>query len=769
MYIINELTKDKQRKAQKETKDRKNYRIRKGYRKGDIMNKSRFTKLKKVMAFMLSLALVLSVYQLPAKAAPGAPSDVIVDASDVQLTVHRYQYVSGTPGTPASTGGSIGAPTGLTGMEVIEGTGYTIYKIADVIQEANQTKYEVTDDDLKTLIGTTVIDPSAVTGVDVYGMAGVKARLEAATFTTKSAEVATNASGAAVFTVYSDNTTKLGKGLYLVVETTPKAHTAAADPFLVSLPMTKTDGSEWLYDVHAYPKTQIQSGNIKIVKKGKIGNEAAQPIEGAKFLLQKETAANVWKNVTENSLAVSFVEADDLILVPAAGKTIESLPSGNYRIIECSVPSPYIADSSNIAKFTVNATGGIEGVDCTSTNITYSAGTATFTFVNEQPTIAKTVQKKTGAFGKTADYSIGEEVPFKLEVTIPSNIAGVKTFKILDTFGENSSHEKVFEFNAANDAAIISGGKVAIEFFSGTTDKTSSVKPGGSAFTLTGRFTSDANGFVIDLSEDEVKTALSTNHVDKAVVTVYLKLKNNAVIAGEGNLNTGKLEYTNHIYSKTVLPGVAPDPDDPFINDDPGTDPIPKPEEDPGANPIEERTELTDQAAVYSFKVSLTKTFAGSTGGALQAEFELYDDADNLVEGGITLADGGTYEKAGLSNGNYYFKETGTADGYSLLKEKVNAPVAIDYSKTEFEKKVTTKKYDTTGTLLDEAVVSTVAAGTTTYTGGSQPATINVINVKVSALPVTGGTGTLIFTLVGIILMAGGILVFTKTKKRQSN
>ena len=44
-------------------------------------------------------------------------------------------------------------------------------------------------------------------------------------------------------------------GLYLVVETkVPENVTVTCNPFLVSLPMTTIDGSEWNYDITVYPK-----------------------------------------------------------------------------------------------------------------------------------------------------------------------------------------------------------------------------------------------------------------------------------------------------------------------------------------------------------------------------------------------------------------------------------------------------------------------------------------------------------------------------------
>ena len=47
------------------------------------------------------------------------------------------------------------------------------------------------------------------------------------------------------------------QGLYLVMEThVPENVTSTCNPFLISLPMTTVDGSEWLYNLTVYPKNQ---------------------------------------------------------------------------------------------------------------------------------------------------------------------------------------------------------------------------------------------------------------------------------------------------------------------------------------------------------------------------------------------------------------------------------------------------------------------------------------------------------------------------------
>lgn len=65
--------------------------------------------------------------------------------------------------------------------------------------------------------------------------------------------------------------TGLAQGLYLVVETkVPENVTCTTAPFLVSLPMTTTDGEGWNYDVTIYPKNETGMPTLtKLVREAK--------------------------------------------------------------------------------------------------------------------------------------------------------------------------------------------------------------------------------------------------------------------------------------------------------------------------------------------------------------------------------------------------------------------------------------------------------------------------------------------------------------------
>ena len=61
------------------------------------------------------------------------------------------------------------------------------------------------------------------------------------------------------------------QGLYLIVETrVPENVTSTCNPFFVSLPMTTINGSEWNYDLTAYPKNQTGNPDLeKTVRESK--------------------------------------------------------------------------------------------------------------------------------------------------------------------------------------------------------------------------------------------------------------------------------------------------------------------------------------------------------------------------------------------------------------------------------------------------------------------------------------------------------------------
>lgn len=132
------------------------------------------------------------------------------------------------------------------------------------------------------------------------------------------------------------------------------------------------------------------------------------------------------------------------------------------------------------------------------------------------------------------------------------------------------------------------------------------------------------------------------------------------------------------------------------------------------------------------------------------AEFRIFsseDDAKNrknpltflsekekgeLVSTATSGADG-IVKFYGLEPGTYWIAETKAPDGYNLLKD----PVQIEVTRV-------------TGVLTEGQ------------------ADIQIVNTKGFELPTTGGAGTIVFTLGGIIVMILAVAIYLKSRKKQS-
>lgn len=84
--------------------------------------------------------------------------------------------------------------------------------------------------------------------------------------------------GCAMSLTDKDGLTKaenLDLGLYLIVETkVPEQVTSTVDPWLVSLPMTHTDGGSWFYDIYVYPKNQTGNPTLEKLVRNAEGENA---------------------------------------------------------------------------------------------------------------------------------------------------------------------------------------------------------------------------------------------------------------------------------------------------------------------------------------------------------------------------------------------------------------------------------------------------------------------------------------------------------------
>lgn len=218
-----------------------------------------------------------------------------------------------------------------------------------------------------------------------------------------------------------------------------------------------------------------------------------------------------------------------------------------------------------------------------------------------------------------------------------------------------------------------------------------------------------------------------------SVITVDYKstLNSNAVLGEEGNVNKAKLEYSNN------------------PNDSQGGK---------GSTPW-------DNVIVFTYKVVINKVDGDNANAPLSgAEFTLSKKLKNgsIKDIAVVKNTAGTeFTFSGLDDGDYVLTETTTPSGYNTI-DPITFTVTADH--------------DIVWTTQDRNKVLTSLSGnkvkgeiTLTADKKKGSLTSDVVNKSGSTLPSTGGIGTTIFYVVGVILMLGaGVLLVTK-KRMSSN
>lgn len=661
-------------------------------------------RMKKLLTGLLTLGMTLSMMTMTAFAAGPSAKMPTIDTNPAKTgTVTIHKYTSGNGTGSVGNGKEADANDFPTGAVPLKGAGFTLYKVVD--KDGMEAYYNT--------------NPTSLPAVDEYVDAGsIKAGVALETIAQKE----TDANGTATFP-------NLELGFYVVIETTvPDAVTTPMDPFLLSVPMTTADGTDWLYDIHVYPKNETGYGKISLEKTGVNGEK----ILGAEFALQKKSdTTSSWINITQKSTAQGDNTGDALILTTDVNGliTIDGLSKGEYRLIETSVGNGYIMDGATAYEFTVNANKKItyKGVESANTKIEVT---------NERPDLTKEVQKKNdGAWGRDADYSIGDEIPYRITVDVPKNITKLKTFTVTDTPTNLTDDVDSIEIKC-NDAAVE------------TTAYTTSATTEG--------------GFTIAFTP-----ANMTNYAGKKLVITYnATLKDTAFNTTVGNQNAAKLEY-----SKNITTDAATDPDNP--NKD----------KEEGKNTIE------NSAVVYTFAVKIVKTGEdGSTYKPLEGvKFDLYQEVDAGTTGAITGASvpagldsakswkrittlktksDGTVTHKGLSNGTYYLVETETNTGYNLLKKPIEVTLDVQYTITQNTTSSWVEDGNGQKQVKSEITETTFTSADSTTQQGIKVQT--VINRKGFTLPTTGGIGTFVFTFAGIAMMAAAVILLITGKKKKA-
>lgn len=766
-------------------------------------------KAKRFLTGLLSAALALSLCAMPAMADEGSGATAPNTANPVwtetegSITIHKYEW-NGTPGghatgrededqlPSAGEGKDKKTPNPLAGAE------FTIYQVQN---KAWLSKYysgaatATEEEQYKNAFDATTYykeKNGTYTLNDTYPTYGPKK---------------TDANGTVQFgkaTIKGENdtdTTEAGipLGLYLVIETkTPDQVTTPCEPFLVSVPMTVKENdenssyvpTEWLYDVHVYPKNKTDYGEITLIKKGQVGNgEANETLSGVTFKLYKfvgtktdgkispftatnytneEDTTKAWKQIKKSSTAAgdnTGTEIGKNGLLTTGSKdgdlgqiTVSGLSAGYYCFVEQDV-------GDNKAFITDQTPHYFEVKGKTSQEITVANdGTVTekatedanlkLTVTDPRPDVEKKVKDRVKAneseddYVKASDYSVGDEIPYKITVKVPQALLNATPANTTDFVFEVKDTPEHLEDK--NVQAISSTGTVVTEGVTITPDREFNAKGG--------------KGFTASFTQAALK-ALVGDDGDTFTITYTATLLKGADMTVNGNKNTINLKYSNKIDA------------DGKIN--PGTS-----------------SEIEDGAVVYTFSIHVDKRGEKENGDPLPGvKFNVYkkvaDGTTGAVKGstiGITGEDAdkdfvkvviddtkkddtkydlvtdrnGEAKVDGLANGTYYLVETATVNGYNLLSGPVKVKIQVSYSKSW------TAKNDYVGDKLvhhEETLHEEYFGGQNGAPGDGYILT-TIINRKGFNLPTTGGFGTLLFSGIGVLLVVAGVGVLLSLKKK---
>lgn len=698
-------------------------------------------KLKRLFAAVLSTALALSLCAMPAMAADGSTAATTTSTSTINkdqlgsITIHKYLMDDINDALPSTNGEE--TDTLPDGALPASGVEFTLYRVMDS-KELIQYFDGVSND-------------TEVNANSYFVNGDYSQDVTAAVAKKKVDSKETNKDGIVTFE-------DLELGLYLVVESKkPVTVTEAVEPFLVSVPMTrigkdgKTIPNEWLYDIHVYPKNSTSKGDVKLKKMGAVGDKTDPnpvPVQGVKFKLEMLTAGadeNVeasWNLIPFNKTVTEFTTNNNGEITAA------NLIPGKYRFTEVDYAEDapnksYIINKDDKYVFDVDKNGKVSKPENAKNVTDYDAVDKTITVYNYRPDVNKQVKSRSdNGYGDAADYDKDDTITYKVVVDVPTNIVKLQKFVLTDTpmnLTDDSESVKVYK-DETMQSEVAAGNIYSVA----KTDK---------GFTIT--FTPAQMGafagkklyvsYTAKLDKDESGNFAGSTAVD-------------------GNSNKIELTYSN----KTKLTKEEADTQD-------------------------NKTEIKDEAVVYSFQLNVKKTDGTKNLGA-GVMFDLYKESTTSAQGALTpdeakklgfentdttgyvcvkkdlvTDNNGQIVYKGLANGNYWLVETKTLEGYNLLAKPVEVKLNINYKKTLTEKKTYVNgvlvKSDVSATAepFDGTTITDKEEGKTI--GGSA---VTVVNRKGFTLPVTGGFGTLLFSGIGVLLVLAGVGVLFSLKKKSN-
>ena len=303
----------------------------------------------------------------------------------------------------------------------------------------------------------------------------------------------------------------------------------------------------------------------------------------------------------------------------------------------------------------------------------------------------------------SADYDIGDHVPYKLTATLPDNVSDYTsyTLKFVDTMSRGLTYD-------ADSAEVFVNGIPA-----GKLEPTSA--------NYSGDDDSYTDGTVLTWNFDNIKAA-PYNAGNNTVITIEYTatLNNNAVMGSAGNPNKMHIEFSNNPNGK----GTGQTPDDTNI--------------------------------VFTYKVVVNKVDEENVplpGAQFTLQKKQPDGSWVDLDSATVSGNQATFTFEGLDDGDYKLSETVTPDGYNDIAD-IEFTITAEHDILSDDPRLTSLSGDTT-------------TGEITFTPNPSDGslTTDVENKSGAELPETGGMGTTIFYVLGAILVIGaGVLLIVRRR-----
>lgn len=492
----------------------------------------------------------------------------------------------------------------------------------------------------------------------------------------------------------------------------------AADAYTVSVDQS---------DSHTYDAYQVFTGTL-----AKDGSTLSDLKWGANS--KRAEGVNVGDSVDETTVKTltGVASKSNKEIQDEVNKYVDFTGTAAAKGIATDAPKQLAAGYYVFKDVTAVANG-----DALSLHLTKVVGPTTLKAKKDVPEVEKKVKENVKAtsetaygtqYNDTADYNIGDEVPFHLIGSVP-DMSNYDTYKYI--------------FHDTLDAAFDAPAKTAVKVYL-SSDK---VKDDTDS-DITGQAAVGVANSDITVTFSNLKTVEDIANGKYIIVEYSAKLNSKAVIGGAGNRNSVYLEYFNN-----------PNQSGTGDNDNTGRTP-------------------EDKVVVFTYELDTTKIDKNDSSKKLKdAKFKLYRGSgeekqyaqvtDDKVSGWTTEANAtelssgvqGLFKVTGLDDGTYYLEETVAPDGYNKLTEPITVVISAN----------TTNGQNWTNCDMTPLTKIDVTANGTRGTGDAETgvASITVANAKGSSLPSTGGMGTVLLYVAGIavFVLAGATLVMALRRR----